>query len=359
MSEIQLDRQQFLEFEKVAIGAFAPLRGFMNGDEFSSVVNSMRLPDGTPFPLPVILPVEDALVPGIKGSNVITLLHEGEEVGSIAPEEVYRPDLSGAVPKIFGATDDRHPGVHFFKRMPPWFVAGPVRISERAIKRFSGDAHTPQEAVALWKAKGWQRVAGFQTRNVPHRAHEYLIRLALETMDGVLVQPLVGRRKAGDYTTEAILAGYRALIGSVLPADRVEFGVLSTWMRYAGPREAVFHAIIRRNYGCTHFIVGRDHAGVGDYYGLYDAHELTRRFDGELGIEILRYCGPFYCRRCGGIATERTCAHFHADPSQVEEISGTMIRRILSEDAPVAEHLFRPEVAAAIRKIQPLFVEEN
>ena len=251
------------------------------------------------------------------------------------------------------------PVFEFFTGTSDWVVAGPVQIKETAIKRYSHDTLTPREAVTLWDKKGWTTIAGFQTRNVPHRAHEYLIRLALESMDGVFVQPLIGKRKAGDYAIEAILAGYDALIGTFLPRDRVEFGVLSTWMRYAGPREAVFHAIIRRNYGCTHFIVGRDHAGVGQYYGLYEAHEMTRRFDGELGIEVLRFCGPFYCGRCGGIVTERTCAHFAADPSLVQEISGTMIRAILAENAPVAEHLIRPEVVAAIKEIHPLFVEEG
>lgn len=208
---------------------------------------------------------------------------------------------------------------------------------------------TPFESKAIFLERKWDRVVGFQTRNVPHRAHEYLLRIALEHADGLFVQPLVGKKHAGDYTPEAIFRGYQALIGGFLPKDRVLFGVLSTQMRYAGPREAVFHAIVRRNYGCTHFIVGRDHAGVGDWYGLYDAHDLTKKFEGELGIQIMRLKGPFYCSICDGIATENTCAH--TDCGCTQQISGTYMRAILSSGELPDKKLMRHEVVSALAGI--------
>jgi sulfate adenylyltransferase len=215
---------------------------------------------------------------------------------------------------------------------------------------------TPEETRAEFKARGWKTVVGFQTRNVPHRAHEYLQRVALETIDGIFVQPLVGRRKVGDYTPQAIMCGYRTLIGTFLPRERVVLGILSTVMRYAGPREAVFHAIIRRNYGCTHFIVGRDHAGVGSWYGEYDAHELTRQFGSELGIEILHLRGFFFCPICDGIVTEKTCPHLGTPSARA--ISGTDMRRILVDGAVPDPRLMRPEIVAALKGV-PLFIGEG
>jgi sulfate adenylyltransferase len=358
MPEIVLDHQQFLEFEKIAVGAFRPLAGFMNQAQFDGVVRDMRLPGGAPFTLPVLLPLPRDTAWSVRGRPSVPLVYRGEEVGSLQPEDVFRVDLRAAAPALFGTADARHPGAAWFQAQPEWCVGGPVAIRPGVAKRLSGDTHTPAETRALWQDRAWTRIAGFQTRNVPHRAHEYLIRCALELTDGVMVQPLVGRKQAGDYTPAAILAGYRELIGAFLPADRVVLSVLSTWMRYAGPREAILHAIIRRNYGCSHFIVGRDHAGVGGYYGRYDAHALARRFEGELGIEIMRFHGPFHCGQCGGIATERSCAHVHGDPASVQEISGTMIRAMLRREVVPQPEFIRPEVVAAIQAVSPLFTGE-
>jgi len=217
---------------------------------------------------------------------------------------------------------------------------------------------SPAETRALFERKGWKTVAGFQTRNIPHRAHEYLQRVALELVDGLFIQPLVGRKKRGDFAPEAILTAYRSLIEGFYPADQVHLDILTTAMRYAGPREAVFHAIIRRNYGCTHFIVGRDHAGVGDFYGKYDAHQLTQRFDGELGIEILRLKGPFHCAICDTIATENSCPHETTSPGAVTHISGTDMRAMLSGGRDPEPHLMRWQLIETLRG-QPLFIEED
>jgi sulfate adenylyltransferase len=358
VAELSLTERQYLEFEKIALGAFAPLSGFMNEDEFVGVVHHLRLPNGQLFPLPVVLDLSADQVASVTGSQSVTLLFDDQEVGELRPESVFRCDKVEVARKVYGTDDVAHPGVAHFLRMGDTFVGGEVRLRSRVRFDFSEYELTPAETRAHFEAHGFKTVAGFQTRNVPHRAHEYLQRLALEHCDSLFIQPLVGSKKPGDYLPSAILAGYRVLIDEFLPADRVLLGVLSTAMRYAGPREALFHAIIRRNYGCTHFVVGRDHAGVGNYYRLYEAHELTRRYERELGISILRFSGPFYCRRCDGIVTQRHCPHIDTDPNAVTQISGTSIRAMLSKGTSVRPELLRPEVAMGVKGL-PLFIEDD
>ena len=358
MTEIVLDRFQYLELEKLALGAFRPLDGFMTEDEFLHVVSDMRLPTGDVFPLPVVLDLTAEEARRIRGRPRVTLLFGDEEIGEVRPTSIFTCDKAAVAEKVFGTADRDHPGVGFFLRGGDWFVGGPVSLAKRARLEIHDDELTPAETRAVFGERGWRTVVGFQTRNVPHRAHEYLQRIALERADGLFIQPLVGRRKAGDFTPQAILKGYHALIDRFYPKDRVLLGILTTAMRYAGPREALFHAIIRRNYGCTHFIVGRDHAGVGGYYGKYAAHELVRRFDGELGIEVIRLHGPYYCRLCDGIVTERTCPHESSRPEAVHHISATDMRRMLTGGTVPDRRLMRPEVVEALRGV-PLFIRES
>jgi len=358
MTKLTLTQRQYLDLEKLSLGAFAPLGGFMREEEFLSVVERMRLPDGNPFPLPVVLDVSAEQARALRGGQSIRLDFQGLEVGEVVPESVYTCHKASVAAKLFGTDDPRHPGVAYFSQMGDWFIGGTVRLLKRVSFDFSAYELTPAEAQAHCRSHGWKTMAGFQTRNVPHRAHEYLQRLALTLVDGLFIQPLVGWKKRGDYHPMAILTAYRTLIDQFLPSERVLLGALSTYMRYAGPREAVFHAIIRRNYGCTHFIVGRDHAGVNGYYGKYEAQDLVRHFAGELGIEVFCFPGPFYCRRCDGIVTERTCPHVATAPEDIQEISGTMIRRLLVGQEPVAPQFMRPEVVANLAGI-PLFIEED
>lgn len=358
MSELALTRSQYLELEKLALDVFHPLDGFMDEKQFRSVVWDMRLPSGAPFPLPVVLDVSAEDAKRLRGRPSVTLTFGGKAVGTVRPDSIFTCNKEDVARQVFGTDDPDHPGVGFFLRGGDHFIGGPVTLTGRVGLDVTASELTPAQTRAEFARRGWKTVVGFQTRNVPHRAHEYLQRVALEIADGLFVQPLIGRKKTGDYTPESIIAGYRALIAGFLPSDRVLLGVLTTNMRYAGPREAVFHAIIRRNYGCTHFIVGRDHAGVGNYYGRYDAHELTRRFDGELGIEILRLSGPYYCARCDGIATERTCPHEATEPGAVRHISGTDIRATLVNGVEPDPRLFRPQVLDAVRGIK-LFIDED
>jgi len=355
---VNINRHQYLELQNIALGAFAPLTGFMTVDQFDSVVETMRLPEGELFPLPVVLDLSLEQVGNVRGADTLILVFEGIEVGQLAAESLFACNKDTVAKKVFGTHDTSHPGVAHFFGMGDWFVGGPVQLKQRLPFEFSDYEMTPEQTRAHFAQQGWQTVVGFQTRNVPHRAHEYLLRLALELGDGLFVQPLVGRKKRGDYTPLAILTAYRALIDGFLPTERVLLGVLTTSMRYAGPREALLHAIIRRNYGCTHFIVGRDHAGVGAYYGKYEAHELVRRFAGELGVQVLCLAGPFYCERCDGIATERTCPHVESMPHLTREISGTYMRTILANGGQCPPELMRPEIVDSIRGV-PIFITED
>jgi len=359
MTELVLNRRQYLELENLADGVFAPLAGFMNEDEFKSVNDGLRLPGGAPFPLPVVLDLSAEQGAAVSPGARLTLLYEGQDVGELRADSLYSCDKMVEAKKIFGTDDANHPGVAHFLRMGRMFVGGPVRLTRRVRFEFSEYALTPADTRGHFKQRGWRTIVGFQTRNVPHRAHEYLQRQALERAEGLFIQPLVGIKRRGDYRPTAILSAYRTFIDRFLPTDRVLLGVLSTAMRYAGPREAVFHAIIRRNYGCTHFVVGRDHAGVGNYYGAYEAHELTRRFEGELGIEVLRCAGPFHCTLCGGIVTERTCPHLETQPGVTRQISGSQARALLSNgQRSVPDWFMRPEVLASVAG-QSLFIEED
>ena len=358
MTELALNERQYLELEKLGLGAFAPLQGFMTETEFRSVVSRMRLSDDSPFPLPVTLDVNARERSRFRAGQELALTYEGIAVGTLQIESIFECDKASVASQVFGTSDLAHPGVAHFFRMGDLFLGGPVTLSRRVTTPLTPFEYTPEETRAYFRGAGWKSIVGFQTRNVPHRAHEYLQRLALEQADGLFVQPLVGARKRGDYTPEAILTAYRCYIAEFLPTDRVLLGILSTSMRYAGPREAVFHAIVRRNYGCTHFVVGRDHAGVGGYYGKYDAHALTERFDGDLGIRVLRFFGPFHCARCDGIVTERTCPHPITAPESVSEVSGTIIRQMLLSGRVTRPELMRPEIVESVRNM-PLFIESD
>lgn len=356
--KIELRRDQYLELEKLALGAFLPLDHFMRENEFLSVAESMQLPSGDVFPLPVTFDVGAEFAAKARSASRIDLLYQGEKVGELAPESIYSCDKPGIARHIYGTAEIEHPGVRRFFERGDWFIGGKTDLIKRVALEISKYELAPEETKKIFKARGWTTVVGFQTRNVPHRAHEYLQRTALEHVDGLFIQPLIGQKKEGDYTPEAVMAGYSRLVKDFYPAQRVLLGVLSTSMRYAGPREALFHAIIRRNYGCTHFIIGRDHAGVGKYYGKYEAQALARRHEGRLGIKIMGLHGPYYCETCGGIVTEHTCPHAVADPSKVTEISGTLIRKILSGGEQPDSRFFRPEILAALEG-KKLFVEKG
>jgi len=355
---ISLRQDQYLELEKLGIGAFEPLHNFMTEVEFHSVCKTMRLPSGDIFPLPIILDVNKDIAQCATKQRHIDLFYSGVKVGEIEPESVFCCDKKSEARLIYGTNDYKHPGVHKFYNMGDWFIGGETTFITRVNTDISKYELTPAYVKQKFYDLGWKKIVGFQTRNVPHRAHEYLQRVALEHADGLFIQPLVGQKKMGDYTPEAIMKGYEALVNKFYPSNRVVLGILSTSMRYAGPREAVFHALIRRNYGCTHFIIGRDHAGVGNYYKKYEAHELLRTIDGDLGINIMYLYGPYFCPICGGIVTEHTCAHYLSDRDCTIEISGTLIREILTGGIVPDGRFIRPEILAAVKDCI-LFIENE
>ena len=338
---LALTAAEAADLRAIAVGAYSPLTGFMGAKEHQSVAESMRLPDGTLWPIPVCLGVPEGTQ--IDGDRVLLRGEQGELLGVLHVEEVYPRDRELEASLVYGTTDPAHPGVARVLGAPPLAVAGPVQAVVTPMEGPVGSrALTPSETRAAFQARGWTTVVGFQTRNPVHRAHEYLMKSALEMVDGLLLHPLVGPTKEGDVPAEVRMLAYEAVLG-YFPADRVLLAALVAPMRYAGPREAVLHALVRKNYGCTHFIVGRDHAGVGAYYGAFEAQDLIASLDeDELGVTPLRFDNAFYCRRCLAMATGKTCPH---PQDEHVALSGTEVRSMLAAGQLPPPEFSRPEVA--------------
>lgn len=345
---IPLTQSTLQDAINLTTGLFAPLRGFMNAAECAAVERTMRLPSGAPWPIPVTLEVNEALYQRAAGANSAVLSFEGEAVGWMRVEDCFELNPTPFCRAIFGTADLAHPGVAREVARGNLRLGGPVTITA---PRLLDAALRPDRLRQLFRKNGWQTVAGFQTRNPIHRAHEYLQRIGLELCDGLFINPLFGWRRPGEFGEHAVLASYQVMADQFYPTHRVHIEGLRTSMRYAGPREAIFHALLRRNAGCSHFIIGRDHAGVGAYYPKYAAHDLARQFaqGQELGIALLLLHEPYYCRECGQIVTEQTCGH----PEAALPISGTQIRDVLRRGALPDERLMRPEVAAALQALGP------
>jgi sulfate adenylyltransferase len=339
LPSLPLTAAEAADLRALATGAYSPLVGFMGAKEHQSVTESMRLPDGTLWPIPVCLGVGE----GVDGERLLLRSAGGELLGVLQVQEVFERDRELEAALVYGTTDPAHPGVARVLAAPPLAAAGPIQAVVAPLAGPVGArALTPAETRAAFGARGWATVVGFQTRNPVHRAHEYLMKCALEMVDGLLLHPLVGPTKEGDVPAEVRMRAYEAVLG-YFPGDRVLLSALVAPMRYAGPREAVLHALVRKNYGCTHFIVGRDHAGVGSYYGTFQAQELIASLDeDELGITPLRFDNAFYCRRCLAMATGKTCPHPDADHVA---LSGTQVRQMLAAGQLPPSEFSRPEVA--------------
>lgn len=351
---IRLDQNLLFDFINIAQGVYSPLNGFMSRNDFLKVVNDLTLESGVPWPLPIVLDIGTEVANEIEPGDQIGICRpDGTPVGIMETDSVYRYNEEETCERLFGTTDDEHPGVHTLRSKEPFFVGGSIKAFSDAISRTGRHDITPREARVLFNKRGWDTIVGFQTRNVPHRAHEYLQKSALEHVDGLFIQPKIGEKKSGDYTNDAILRGYESLMQNYYPTECVVLSMFKSRMMYAGPREAVFDSIVRKNYGCTHFIVGRDHAGVGNYYGDFEAQRL---FDtlGDVGIEPLYYHYAFYCKRCDGIVSEKICPH---DGDHHMEPSGTELRTTLSNGEQPPPELMRPEVAKTVLNIDDVFVE--
>jgi sulfate adenylyltransferase len=339
---LPLTPAEHADLRALATGAYSPLTGFVGANDHRSVTESMRLADGSLWPIPICLGLPEG-VRVTDGGRVLLGDPAGRLAGVLDVEEVFQRDRQAEAELVYGTTDPAHPGVARVLGAPGWAVAGPIRALVDPLPGPVGvHALTPAETRAVFAERGWATVVGFQTRNPVHRAHEYLMKCALETVDGLLLHPLVGPTKDGDVPAEVRMAAYQAVLG-YFPAGRVLLAALVAPMRYAGPREAVLHALVRKNYGCTHFIVGRDHAGVGTYYGTFQAQQLLASLDPEeLGITPLRFDNAFWCQRCGAMATQKTCPH----PTQEHvALSGTQVRAMLAAEQLPPTQFSRPEVA--------------
>lgn len=356
--EIIADRDAQLEVTNIHDGAFAPLQGFMTRADYQSVIEDMHLKNGEPWTIPVTLDVPEEKVREAQKCDVIQILNDKRELlAELQVEDVFEVDFENDVKKIFGTTDTAHPGVKKEMARSRFRVGGRIKLYQREEDLFPEFAFTPKQTREIFAQKGWKTVTGFQTRNPIHRAHEYLQRVALELTDGLFIQPLIGWKKKGDVTPEAVLGAYSCMVENFYSSSHVLLGCLRTPMRYAGPREAVFHAIIRRNYGCTHFIVGRDHAGVGNFYNKYEAQKLCREFN-NLGIEILTLKGPYYCQKCSMVVTEKTCPHGEV---YALSVSGTELRALIREGKRPPQEFMREEISEVLMSFdqrKSLFVEE-
>lgn len=345
LPQVRLGRRALCDLEMLATGAFSPLEGFLTRRDYDAVVEQMRLADGRAWPIPITLAVSCEEADSLsEGAEVALADSSGQVLAVLELEERYAYDKTREAALVYRTTDAAHPGVGWLYAQGEVLLGGRVTVVERPRRHSYGHYDVdPAETRRMFTQKGWRRVVGFQTRNPVHRAHEYLQKCALESADGLLLHPLVGDTKDDDIPAAVRLRCYETLLEHYYPTNRVLLAVLPAAMRYAGPREAVQHALVRKNYGCTHFIVGRDHAGVGDYYGTYDAQRIFDEFaPGELGIQPLFFDNAFYCHQCEAMVTEKTCPH---SAGERVSLSGTRVRELLrAGELPPAEYT-RPEVA--------------
>ncbi len=330
----------------LATGAYSPLEGFMDRETYRSVLYTLRLPGGLPWTIPVTLQLPADRARQLGRGDRLAVRGQGL-LAVVEVTEVYRRDLEEEAQWVFGTTDPAHPGVARLLQESPWAVAGPVWLVDRPRGPWADRELDPAQTRERFQRAGWRTVTAFQTRNPIHRAHEYLHKVALETTDGLFLHPLVGETKKDDVPADVRMRAYEVLVDLYYPKDRVLLAVFPAAMRYAGPREAVFHAVVRKNYGCTHILIGRDHAGVGGFYDPYAAHRIFDRFDAaELGITPVFFGEAFYCRRCDGMATERSCPH----PADARvNPSGTWVRKLLRSGQLPPPQVMRPEVAEVLR----------
>ena len=347
LPRLQVGTRQLADLEMLATGAYSPLGGFMKQVDYLRVVNDMQLSNGLPWSIPITLSISSEQAATLsEGAPVALIDARGALQAVMVIDEKYRYDKQREASKVYRTLEEAHPGVKALYQQGDVLLGGPVRVVALQEQIFARYRYTPAQSRNLFAERGWKRVVGFQTRNPVHRAHEYIQKCALETVDGLYLHPLVGDTKEDDIPAHLRMRCYEVLLEHYYPADRVILGVLPAAMRYAGPREAIFHAIMRKNYGCSHFIVGRDHAGVGNYYGTYDAQHIFAEFDAaSLGITPMFFEHTFFCRVCDSMASSKTCPHGN---DQHVALSGTKVRQMLQEGVMPPREFSRPEVAKTL-----------
>ncbi|MGA4720453.1 sulfate adenylyltransferase [Fictibacillus nanhaiensis] len=346
--KIELDPISLSDLECLSNGAFSPLDSFMNKADYEGVVHNMRLSSGLPWSVPITLPVTDEKARQLIKHQEALLIYENKIYGKIEITDIYKPDKLIEVRKVYRTVDQTHPGVQNVMNRGSWYVGGRVTLVNKPPRKVGSPYYLdPQETREQFTKSGWEKIVGFQTRNPIHRAHEYLQKTALEQMDGLLLHPLVGETKQDDIPAEVRMESYETLLQHYYPKNRVLLSAFPGSMRYAGPREAIFHSIIRKNYGCSHIIIGRDHAGVGGFYGPYDAQHIFAEFEkDEIGITPIFFENSFYCTKCGTMATIKTCPH---DEKGRLTFSGTRVREMLKNNEPIPTDFSRSEVISILR----------
>jgi len=351
---LQVNKDRAEDIENIAHGIFSPLEGFLCYNDLENVMEDMRLESDTPWTIPIILDVDKQSLQGAKEGDKVFL--KNDENGLIAEmeiEDIYSVDKKRLAESIYGTKDNSHPGVSMTYGIRDTLLGGKITLLKEGKKQFESYSLRPKETRILFKEKGWKKIVAFQTRNPPHVGHEYVQKAALTFVDGLFINPLIGRKKKGDFKDEVILKAYEALMKYYYPKERAVLAILCTSMKYAGPREAIHHAIMRKNFGCTHFIVGRDHAGVGNFYEPYAAHDIFDEFP-DLGITPLFFRSFFYCKKCGSVVNEKICPH---GKEEHVNFSGTKIREMLKEGKIPPSDMMRPEVAEAILSFDNPFIE--
>lgn len=350
MPELILDKRQLVEVENIGTGLYSPLEGFMDEINYYSVINDMHLNDGAVWTIPIVLAVTNGEAARLKlGEEIALKGEEGKVYAVLELEDKFIPDFITEAERVYHTIDDKHPGVTALYNRGEVLLGGKITVVNRIqYEDFNQHRQDPARLRQIFADKGWESIVGFQTRNPIHRAHEYIQKCALEIADGLLISPLVGETKKTDIPARYRIESYQVVIDKIYPANRVQLTVFPANMRYAGPREAVFHALCRKNLGCTHFIVGRDHAGVGNYYGTYDAQNIFEEFtQEELGIVPLKFEHSFYCTKCRSMASNKTCPH---DESYHIALSGTKVRELLAEGKRPPVEMTRPEVVDVLIK---------
>ena len=344
--KIEINDDLVKDVKNIGFGIYSPLKGFLNEEEFESVIDCMRLPNELAWSIPIVLDVNENIE-----DEILLTDKKGKIIALMNVEDIYKYDKDYFAENVFKTKDKDHPGVSDIYKMKEKLIGGEIKLIDTEKEPFYNYNLDPKETRILFKELGWDNVVAFQTRNPPHRGHEYLQKCALEIVDGLFINPVIGKKKPGDFKDEVILKSYEILIKNYFPRGRVAMSILPTKMRYAGPREAIFHAVVRKNFGCTHFIVGRDHAGVGNYYGTYDAQKIFDMFNyEELKITPLKFEHTGYCKICGGYVSSKTCPHEKIPPS------GTKIRKMIKAKKLPPKELMRKEVAQYIISMEDPFV---
>jgi sulfate adenylyltransferase len=341
------------DLENIAHGVYSPLEGFLTQEDYLNVLHEMRLSNDVPWTIPIILDVNPNEIRDVKEGDEASLIYQGQPIAIITVEEIYKWDKVNCCQQVYRTTDIKHPGVEKTLRRKELLIGGKIDLISHFHNPFEKYTLWPIETRVLFQERGWKTIVGFQTRNVPHIGHEYAQKAALTFVDGLFINPLVGWKKAGDFKDEVIIKSYEVLLEHYFPKDSVVFAVLSMEMRYAGPREAVHHAIVRKNFGCTHFIVGRDHAGVGNFYQPYEAWEIFKNFP-DLGITPLFIPESFYCKKCNSIVNIKICPHKEEDRIIV---SGTKLREMIRRGERPPKEYMREEVSEVILSFNNPFIE--